>query len=162
MTKIEKAIKYARAQLTRLSPYVWGGQGEKLSKLTVLKLCAMEDTADNAARVIKFIYKNKGKATKLSKIYDCSGFVICCLIYAGLLKKGYDDTANGLMNHFKIAISPAARKPGDLVFKVKNGHAYHVGIMIDADTVAEAKGRDYGVVATPWSIDDWQEVRRPV
>ena len=160
MTKIEKALKYARAQLSRVSPYVWGGQGEKVTKMTVTKLAAMEDTPRNAGRVMEFIKRNIKGITSKSKCYDCSGFVICCLIYAGILKKGYDDTANGLMHTFN-PISRAARKAGDLVFKVKNGNAYHVGILLDPDNVAESRGRDYGVVKTPFN-DDWQEIRRPL
>ena len=161
MTKIEKAIKYAKAQLTRLTPYVWGGQGEKLMKnFSVMKLCAMEDTADNAARVIKVIYKNKGKATKASKIFDCSGFVIKCLEYSGIVSKGYDTTADGLYKKY-TPISTVARKAGDLAFRVdKNGHAYHVGILLDHDTVAHCKGRDWGLVSEPWTDTYWTACRR--
>lgn len=160
MTKIEKALKYAKAQLSRLTPYVWGGQGQLLRKLTVEKLAAMEEP-DNAARVMRFIARNIGKATKKSKVFDCSGFVIMCYVYAGVFKADFDDTANGLMGRFS-PISPTARKAGDLVFKVdKNGKAYHVGLLLDPDTVAEARGRDYGVCTTPYN-SDWSEIRRVV
>lgn len=160
MTKIEKAILYVKAQAGRLSPYVWGGQGQKLKSLTLVKLAQMEQSPEDAGRVAKFVTRNLAKYDKKkSKIFDCSGLIICALIYAGLLPKGYDDTANGLMNYFKTAISPAARKPGDLVFKVKNGHAYHVGILVDPDNVAEARGRDYGVCITPFN-SDWGVVKR--
>ena len=162
MTKIEKALKYAKAQLSRLTPYVWGGQGQLLRKLTVEKLAVMEDTPDNAARVMRFIARNISKANKKSKVFDCSGFVIMCYVYAGVLKSDFDDTANGLMNRFS-PISPAARKPGDLVFKVdKNGKAYHVGMLLDdVDVIAEMRGRDYGCCTSPYN-SDWSEIRRVV
>ena len=163
MTKIEKVLKYANAQLSRLSPYVWGGQGQLLRKLTVEKLCLME-SPDEAARVTKFIAKNIKRADKRSKIYDCSGFVIMCYSYAGVKpfsNPTFDDTANGLMGRFS-PISPAARKAGDLVFKVdKNGKAYHVGLLLDPDNVCECKGRDYGVVKTSYN-SDWSQIRRVI
>ena len=68
MTRIEKAIYYVKQQISHKSPYVWGGQGEKLKKLTCNKLCQMETSADNAARVIKFI--KTSKPDMKAKIYD--------------------------------------------------------------------------------------------
>ena len=99
MTKLEKVLLYARKQAGRCSPYVWSGQGQKVKSLTVLKLAKMENSGTNAGRVMEFIYNNRTKIDKNSKIFDCSGFVICALQYAGILpEKGYDTTANGLMN----------------------------------------------------------------
>lgn len=159
MTKVEKALYYAKKQIQNFGVYVWGGQGEKLKKLTALKLAAMEDTEENAARVIKFIKKNLKKFTKYSRIFDCSGFVICCLIYAGVLPSGYDNTANGLLRKFN-QINFHERQPGDLVFKYSNGSAYHVGILIDKDTVAECAGRDKGLILSDLT-DSWNRLNRP-
>ena len=123
MTQKEKALYYAEKQYTRCSPYVWSGQGQKLNKLTVEQLAGMENSGANAGRVAEFVYNNKDRITKDSKIFDCSGFVICCLIYAGVLPKGYDATANDLMNNSKYfdKVDFNRRQAGDIIFKIENG-----------------------------------------
>ena len=125
MTQKEKALYYAEKQYTRCSPYVWGGQGQKLNKLTVEQLASMENSGANAGRVAEFVYNNKDRITKDSKIFDCSGFVICCLIYAGVLPKGYDATANDLMNNSKYfdKVDFNRRQPGDIIYKIENSRA---------------------------------------
>lgn len=159
MTKCEKALYYARKQVEHCGVYVWGGQGEKLAKLAVLTLCMMETSAENAARVIKFIFNHLKCFDKKTKIFDCSGLICCALIYAGALKAGEDLTAAGLYNRFtKVLI--ANRRSGDLIFKTgDNGTITHVGI-VDGASVIEAKGRDYGVVIS--DIDNsWTLAARP-
>ena len=161
MAQLEKALYYAEKQCSRCSPYVWAGQGQKLKTITLEDLAAMETSGDNAGRVAKYVYNNRDRITKDSKIFDCSGFVICCLIYAGYLPKGYDSTADGLMksNYFE-RVDFNRRQPGDLIFKCENHKAYHVGIVTHDGFVAEARGRDYGVVNR---LQDavWTECRRP-
>lgn len=162
MTQKEKALYYAEKQYTRCSPYVWSGQGQKLNKLTVEQLASMENSGSNAGRVAEFVYNNKDRITKDSKIFDCSGFVICCLIYAGVLPKGYDATANDLMNNSKYfdKVDFNRRQPGDVIFKIENSRAYHTGIVTHDGYVAEAKGRAYGVVNNKQD-SVWTVCRRP-
>ena len=160
MTKLEKALYYARKQVEHVAPYVWSGQGEKLAKLTVMKLCIMETSADNAARVIKFIFNHLKLFDKHTKIFDCSGLVCCALIYAGVLGKRADFTAAGLYHTFtKIMIS--ARRAGDLIYKEDStGKIVHVGICINETEVIEMKGRDYGCIIS--KIDNsWTRANRP-
>ena len=52
-------------------------------------------------------------------------------------------------NHLWSMCEPVARVqliPGDLVFRRRDGDAYHVGVYIGKGRVIEAKGRDDGVV----------------
>ena len=111
---------------------------------------------------MEFIYNNKQRIDKYSKVFDCSGLIIKALIYAGVLPEGYDDTANGLMHSAYFAhVDFKDKQPGDLIFKVEGDKAYHVGIVSDAGMVTEAKGRAYGVVEN--RIDSvWSQCRRPV
>ena len=162
MTQKEKALYYEEKQYTRCSPYVWSGQGQKLNKLTVEQLASMENSGANAGRVAEFVYNNKDRITKDSKIFDCSGFVICCLIYAGVLPKGYDATANDLMNNSKYfeKVDFNRRQAGDIIFKIENSRAYHTGIVTHDGYVAEAKGRAYGVVNNKQD-SVWTVCRRP-
>lgn len=158
MTKQDKAIYYAQRQVINHSAYVWGGQGQKLRKLTAEKLAEMETSASNVAVVMQFIYAHLKEFNTKTKIFDCSGLVICALIYAGLLKKGYDTTADGLM---RLYPKVNAAQAGDLVFKVDStGKAYHVGILQDVQTVIECKGRAYGVVYSKYN-SEWNAAVRP-
>lgn len=160
MSKLDKALYFARKQVEHSSPYVWGGQGEKLAKLTALRLAQMETSADNAARVIKFIYNHLKLFDKHTKIFDCSGLICCALIYAGVLPKGSDYTAAGLYDKFN-KIMFAARQAGDLIYKLdSSGNITHVGICISDSEVIEAKGRDYGCIISQIS-DSWTRANRP-
>ena len=160
MDKLDKALYFARKQVEHSSPYVWGGQGEKLAKLTALRLAQMETSADNAARVIKFIYSHLKLFDKHTKIFDCSGLICCALIYARVLPKGSDYTAAGLYDKFN-KIMFAARRAGDLIYKLdSSGNVTHVGICISDCEVIEAKGRNYGCIIS--QIDDsWKRANRP-
>lgn len=159
MGKLDKALYYARKQVEHCGVYVWGGQGEKLRKLTALKLAQMESSADNAARVEKFIFNKLKFFDKHTKIYDCSGLVCCALIYAGVLKAGEDLTAQQLYNRY-IKVSVNNRTAGDLLFKGSPDNITHVGICISPTEIIEAKGRDYGVVIS--DIDArWERACRP-
>ena len=70
-----------------------------------------------------------------------------------------DTTANGLMNKFP-RVSRETRQAGDLCFKCKGGEAYHVGMLLDRDTVGEAAGRDVGCIASGLN-DKWTVFCRP-
>ena len=160
MSKLDKALYFARKQVEHSSPYVWGGQGEKLAKLTALRLAQMETSADNAARVIKFIFNHLKLFDKQTKIFDCSGLICCALIYAGVLPKGSDYTAAGLYDKFN-KIMFAARRAGDLIYKLdSSGNVTHVGICISDSEVIEAKGRDYGCIISQIN-DSWTRANRP-
>ena len=162
MTKLQKVLLFANKQAGRCSPYVWGGQGQKVKSLTVCKLAKMENSGANAGRVMEFIYNHQSEINKNSKVFDCSGFVICALQYAGILPKDYDNTADGLMHSAYFGhVDFKDRQPGDIIFKVEGDKAYHTGIVTAADMVTEAKGRAYGVVEN--RIDSvWSQCRRPV
>ena len=160
MSKLDKALYFARKQVEHSSPYVWGGQGEKLAKLTAPRLAQMETSADNAARVIKFIYSHLKLFDKHTKIFDCSGLICCALIYAGVLPKGSDYTAAGLYDKFN-KIMFVARRAGDLIYKLdSSGNVTHVGICISDSEVIEAKGRDYGCIISQIN-DSWTRANRP-
>lgn len=160
MTKREKVIYYAEQQTKNGSTYIWSGQGQLLKNLTIADIEMMEQSSETAGKVFYHVGCEyfAGKLTKKSKAFDCSGLAIMALIYAKVLKKGFDTTADGLMHKFP---KPNTVKPGDLVFMTdQDGHAYHVGILKDLSTVIEAKGRTYGIVESPYN-SKWTEVRTP-
>lgn len=160
MTKAEKIVYYAEQQVHHGSIYLWGGQGEKVKTLTLIKVCQMENSADNAARVVKYVYNNRLNMDSKAKAYDCSGLVCKSLEYAKVVASGFDTNAQGLyLKYDKIAIGK--RRMGDLVYKFSNGTATHVGIVFNENYVIEAKGRDYGVVKTKFD-SSWTGCNRPV
>lgn len=161
MSKREKAIYYATQQTKNGSIYLWGGQGEKLADLTDQDIYDKETSKANAETVFNFIgkeYLDKKIKRKKAKAFDCSGLVIMALIYAGVLRAGYDATADTLLHKFP---EPVAALPGDIVFKVDaTGHAYHTGILKDLSTVIEAKGRAFGIVESSYN-SQWNAIRSP-
>lgn len=164
MTRAEKAIRYCKLQVQYRSPYVWGGQGQKLKNKSgglALNIARMEDSVRNAGRVMEFIKKHLDDGTlnvKRARIFDCSGLQICALNFAGLSIP--DMTAASLMDRFPHMARSSAQD-GDLVFRVKNGRAYHVGMLADdCSVVLHCKGRDDGCVATAFD-DSWHVVARP-
>ena len=160
MNKQQKIVYYARKQVEHGSAYVWGGQGQLLSKLSVMDLCRMETSASNAQRVIKYCYDNQKRIDDKAKAFDCSGLAIKALIYAGLLPEGYDNTADGLMHKYP-QVKYKDRRESDLIFKTdKSGKATHIGIVMNKNAVIEAKSRDTGCVIS--DIDSsWAVVCRP-
>lgn len=159
MTKLEKTIYYCLQQIKHGSIYIWGGQGQKVKKLNLFDLARMETTSDNAGRVAKHVFNALKKIDSKAKAFDCSGLIILALIYAKVLPKGFDTTAQGLYQMFdKVSITN--RTKGDLIYKMENGKAVHVGIVNDYHHVIECKGRDYGVVES--IIDNsWNACNRP-
>jgi len=79
--------------------------------------------------------------------FDCSGMVYWWYGATGNVRS--DTTANGLYHRTQPVDDP---KLGDLAFLYSGGYISHVGIMLDADTVIEARGRAYGVRKTPLSV----------
>lgn len=159
MDKLDKCLYYARKQVEHCGVYVWSGQGQKLRKLGAIELAMKETSADNAARVEKFIFNHLKQFDKNTKIFDCSGLVCCALVYAGVIGKNEDMTAQQLYRRFnKVSINN--RTAGDLLFKGGPDSITHVGICISPYEVIEAKGRDYGIVIT--DIDSkWERAARP-
>lgn len=156
--KLSDFIKYLESHVNK-SIYVWGGQGENLSKLTEAKIRSMETSTTNANRAIKLWKKRKD--IKGAKAFDCSGLGVNWFMLKGLLS--YDTTAHGLMGKCTLIQKSHVRK-GDWVFKCysSSGRAYHIGYVVDDDlNVIESLGRDDGVVKRPLSKGGWNKFGRP-
>lgn len=143
---INAFCKWLLKQVENHSIYIWGGQGERTTRLTLDDIKRMENSEENYRRVVAFINSLVARGVDLSKslAFDCSGLGTTWLIENGLLK--YDTTADGLYR--KCTKKPITDiKKGDWVFKVSNGKATHIGYVVDNNkTIVEAFGRDFGVV----------------
>ena len=93
--------------------------------------------------------------------FDCSGMVYCGYNASGNVRS--DTTAAGL---YKRTVATNSPRLGDLAFLYSGGYIAHVGIMLDSDTVIEARGHAYGVVKTKLNTFKnrsgytWKGVRR--
>ena len=140
MNKLDQFIAYLLSWVNR-AIYVWGGQGETIT--STAQIYRMETSKVNALRAIALWVRRGRNAV----CFDCSGLLVSWLLSSGLIK--YDTTANGLLSRC-WRINRGQLRRGDWVFRVKDGKAYHVGVIVDAElNVVESKGRDDGVVKRP-------------
>ncbi len=161
MQKISRQtmVDYAKEEAARGSIYVWGAQGRRGSQITEDLIRKMETSTTNANRAIA--YWNKSKQSHdpaMIGMFDCSGLIGACLNANG--NPGFDDTAEGYRNRC-VQIGKSELQPGDLVFEWNGSKSNHVGIYIGGGKVAEARGRDYGVVITDLNARDWKKYGRP-
>lgn len=142
---LKEFLNYLENEVKNGSIYVWGGQGQRATDALIDKL---ETNAANK-KTAKALLKKRIKAGyKNVKAFDCSGLVTKAMDDTGIMKKGFDTTADGLKKHYVKSLKRWELKPGDLVFRVNSaGKAYHVGVVVDWDlNIIEARGRAYGVV----------------
>lgn len=137
MNKLDQFIAWLLSWVN-IAIYVWGGQGQTIT--TEQQIRSMETSPSNANRAIK-LWTKRGRR---SVCFDCSGLLVKMLLTLGLIS--YDHTADDLM-HKCTMITKSQLKRGDWVFRIKNGEAYHIGVVVDAElNVVESMGRDDGVV----------------
>lgn len=160
---LEKLIELAKKMVKYHCIYLWGAQGQHVSKLTCAKIRKMELSGTEAARVMRRIadIMAQGFYSSSTRAFDCSGLICWLFVMIGLEAKGFDLTANGLLNRYARVLALADLIAGDLVYKLKDGKAVHVGLYIGNGMVIEAKGRDAGVVISTLT-DSWQAGNRPV
>ncbi|MEA5059566.1 MAG: peptidoglycan-binding protein [Candidatus Pelethousia sp.] len=125
--------------------YVWGGQGEDLTAMSDPEawIKKRETSKENANRAIAFYHEALKTGKKTIRAFDCSGLIVRFLQDNDLVKN--DMSSRGLYS----ASSKLDREdlvPGDLVFRYNSVRIYHVGVYVGSGMVAEAKGRDDGVV----------------
>ena len=139
-------VAYVKTKLG--NPYVWGGHGQVNPSNAKMK--AMETSTANYNRVLAFIAKQKRAGMKDFEIFDCSG-----LISRYLFDHGKVPGKRNCRHLGSMCVKVNKRKageditrflaPGDLMFR-HSVYLHHVGVYIGGGMVAEAKGRDDGVV----------------
>ena len=146
-----------------VSIYVWGAQGHSINgsgALTEADIRSMEVSKSYADQAIE-LYR-KRKHIPGARAFDCSGLGCYLMECAGVVKKGFDTTADGLKSNCKT-ISRSQIVKGCFVFKTDSkGKAYHVGYVVDdKKNVVEAQGRKYGVVMRPLDAGGWNQYGIP-
>lgn len=161
---LKEFLNYLENEVKSGSIYVWGGQGQKATEALIDRL----ETSEANKRTAKALLKKRIKAGyKDIKAFDCSGLVSKAMDDTGIMKKGFDTTADGLKKHYVKSLKRWELKPGDLVFRVNStGKAYHVGVVVDWNlNVIEARGRAYGVVKKALNASGkgyWNAYGRPI
>lgn len=125
--------------------YVWGGQGEELTAMENPEawIKKRETSEKNANRAIAFYRSALAGGRKKLRAFDCSGLIVRFLQDQGLVKN--DMSSRGLYSD-SDKLKREQLGPGDLVFRHNGTRIYHVGVYLGNGNVAEAKGRDDGVV----------------
>ena len=156
---IDKFIAFLQEQLNNHSIYVWGAQGQKSPTVNEKWIRRRETSGANADRAVRFwkAQVDAGYGDAL-RAFDCSGLGVYFLLENGLIS--HDMSANTLIKQCKI-IEFSQLQPGDFVFLVdSSGRAHHVGYVVDDSlNVIEAKGRDHGVMKSPFK--GWEVYGRP-
>lgn len=156
MNKREKFLYYMNKRAKLRDPYVWGGQGQKLRKTSLIDICSMETSIDNANKVLTYVAKNMQQGHDMSKckIFDCSGLVTYYLMKLGVISS--DMRAQGLYERCLYKKIEDA-EPGDLLFRGDSiNDITHVGVYMGEMRVIEAKGRAYGVCNTSFESGGWR------
>lgn len=152
----EKYIELLTKAVNNHAIYVWGAQGELVKDLLASgNLKNMEPNPKNFDRVKQHIAMLDfyGWLTKKTRAYDCSGLVCYCLVKAGREESGFDLTADQLAKRYRKVEQPTF---GSLLHRPG-----HIGTYIGFNNLIEAKGRDYGVVVSPFKASDWTDYCNP-
>lgn len=166
---LKEFIDYLKQTVANHSIFVWGGQGQRAPK--VCEAWIRQRETDTGGTKYKGRFRTyadiavdqwKKKVAEgwgsVLQAFDCSGLVVYWLLLKKLIDK--DINANGLHGLCK---GTTDRRAGYWVFRLQNGRAVHVGVLVDENTVIHAKGRADGVVAEPYNPESgyWHAIGIP-
>ena len=148
MTTREKYLELLKRYVNSHSIYLWGAQGQQVKKLDYATVRKFETSEENAKRVWRRIelVKSMGWLTGKTRAFDCSGLVCYCLQHSGR-ESSIDERADDLFNRYKHT-----KVLADGVLLHRSGH---IGTYIGGGFLIEDKGRDYGVVVSPYYPKEW-------
>ena len=124
--------------------YGWSGNGQKFDTTADAEAwLRRNDDAGDPERSIRFMHKQIEAGVTDLAVFDCSGLISRYLQDIGIVSSKRN------CDHLWAMCTPVTRaelRPGDLLFRSRNGDMYHVGVYAGRGRVIEAKGRDDGVV----------------
>lgn len=176
-SQLDEFIAYLKSFADR-AIYIWGGQTQVIRDGIVYKddtftkelgkaeawIKEVETSTKNANRALK-LYNSRKNTFEVIPCVDCSGYGMNWL-YNKKHMASSDMTANGMKGKCQL-IDKSDLKRGDWVFRTyksgeNKGKAYHIGYVVDEKlNVAEAMGRDDGVVIRPFDSNYWNAYGRP-
>lgn len=130
--------------------YVWGAQGQVITEEELLRLEKI--CGPNGSGSPGYYHQERTRKWIGKRAADCSGLVM--FIFSLLKIYDQDMTADSLYR--RSATKPEwGAEPGDLVFRMKDGRAVHVGIRIQGNKTVHCRGTDHGLVTTTDSEYSW-------
>lgn len=163
----EEFIEYLQEQVKNGSIYVYGAQGQTAPTVCEKWIRKME--ANTGGTLVKGRYTTyaeiavaawKKKVAEgygdVLRAFDCSGLGVYFFLKHNLI--AHDMTANGLMGLCQPVSEP---ERGFWVFRTQNGRAVHIGYLVSADELVEAKGRADGVVKREYKPSEWNAIGKP-
>jgi len=87
------------------------------------------------------------------QVYDCVNLIKCC--YRDLGGPWVDVSADGLFRLTNDTRPLTSAQEGDLLFRLRNGRAEHVGVALSPYDVLEARSTMQGVVISPIRSSEW-------
>jgi cell wall-associated NlpC family hydrolase len=130
--------------------YVWGAQGQIITEEELRRL---EKTyGPNGSGSPNYYHQDRTRKWIGKRAADCSGLIMYIFELMGIYTQ--DMTADTLYR--KSAQKPEwGAEPGDLMFKMKDGRAVHVGIRIQGNKTVHSRGTDHGLVTTTDNEYSW-------
>jgi hypothetical protein len=130
-------------------PYLWGGQGETLYDIVAKYAKGKSQSEANTVKMLGFMEDHGIKDTQF---FDCSGLAVKWLLEHD--KIDYDMTAAGLYRK----CTPITEKEVDTgcwcFLKNSNG-IYHIGYLVDKNTVVHAFNQEKGVIKEKRTARKW-------
>ena len=171
---------YLWTEVNNHSIYVLGAQGQLVVDI-LPKIPDMESTTrtkEILGRISANFKSFKEFSVFVARAFDCSGLGTQFFLDHKIIES--DCTADTLYTKYCKQIAKSQLKEGDMVFqqgvkKVKKydeklkrdvvvevEYMHHVGYYVGNNTVIEAKGRAYGVVASKFNSSNWSHAGRPI
>lgn len=129
--------------------YCWGGQGETLYDIVAKFAKGKSQSEDNTVTMLGFM---EDSGIKDTQFFDCSGLGVKWLLDHGKIE--YDTTAAGLYRKC-TPITEKEVTTGCWCFLKNSNGIYHIGYLIDDNTVVHAFNQAKGVIKENRNARKW-------
>ena len=129
--------------------YMWGGQGETLYDIVAKYAKGKSQSESSTIKMLNYMEDNGIKDTQF---FDCSGLGVKWLLDHD--KIDYDMTAAGLYR-LCTPIKDSEVQEGCWCFLKNSNGIYHIGYLVDDNTVVHAFNQEKGVIKEKRSARKW-------
>lgn len=130
-------------------PYMWGGQGETLYDIVVKYAKGKSQSEEKTVKMLGFMEDHGIKDTQF---FDCSGLAVKWLLEHNKIKS--DMTAAGLYR-LCTPIKDSEVEEGCWCFLKNSTGIYHIGYLVDKNTVVHAFNQEKGVIMEKRTARKW-------
>lgn len=130
-------------------PYMWGSQGETLYDIVAKYAKGKSQSEEKTVKMLGFMEDNGIKDTQF---FDCSGLSVKWLLDHD--KIDHDTTAAGLYR-LCTPIKDSEVQEGCWCFLKNSTGIYHIGYLVDDNTVVHALNQEKGVIKEKRTARKW-------